>query len=306
LGISSSRSKDSEFVKDSSRKHWPAYILYCSEVGASGTPHLQGYIRYSDSCAISRAIRDLPKAHVEICKGTEEENVAYCTKEDADGTRRVEYGVRTHPGKRNDIASLVEAVKTGESTVRDIFEAFPESYLKYSGAIDKVARYYGRERNFKTEVIWCWGSTGTGKSRWAQEHNPGAYWKDPTSQWWDGYDPVLQDVVIIDDYRRDLCTFASLLRLLDRYPLRVWNKGGSSQFIARRIIITAPAAPDVMWYGRTTEEIGQLTRRVDKMLYFDGTCEEGVDPDDPMYITAHKISMEEKISSHESFKFNKV
>lgn len=123
---------------------------------------------------------------------------------------------------------------------------------------------YSRKRDFKTEVFWYHGSTGGGKSRRAAEENPGAYWKNPTTKWWDGYQQ--EDCVIIDDYRRDFCTFAELLRLFDRYPLTVESKGGSTQFYSRKIVITTPRDPRSTWVGRSDEDIGQLLRRIDSIV----------------------------------------
>jgi len=126
-------------------------------------------------------------------------------------------------------------------------------------------------RSFKTEVYWYYGPTGTGKSRAANVEAPHAYWKSPVDKWWDGYSG--QEDVIVDDYRRDLCTFATLLRLFDRYPLRVEYKGGSCEFRSKRIFITSPKSPKDTWTEgekpRTDEDIQQLLRRITKIVHFD-------------------------------------
>lgn len=125
-------------------------------------------------------------------------------------------------------------------------------------------------RQQKTEVHWYYGPTGTGKSREAYRIAEAAssyYVKDPTNKWWDGYDQ--QDVVIIDDYRRDFATFATLLRLFDRYAMSVEYKGGTVQFNSRMIIVTSPKDPKSTWEGRSDEDIQQLMRRIDFKLHFD-------------------------------------
>jgi hypothetical protein len=81
-----------------------------------------------------------------------------------------------------------------------------------------------------------------------------------STKWWDGY--VGQPYVIIDDYRPDLCTFSNLLQLFDRYPMRVEFKGGSCQFVAKYIFVTAPKSPRDMWCNRVEEDINQLMRRI--------------------------------------------
>lgn len=77
-----------------------------------------------------------------------------------------------------------------------------------------------RHRQEVPEVRVYWGTTGTGKSKQAfedaKENNQ--YWKDSTG-WWDGYSPG--DVVIIDDFKGSWWDITFMLKLLDRYPLRV-------------------------------------------------------------------------------------
>lgn len=74
--------------------------------------------------------------------------------------------------------------------------------------------------------------------------------------------------MIIDDYRCNFCTFSNLLRLLDRYPQQVECKGGTLQFNAKTIIITAPKHPRVMWGGREDEDLNQLCRRITEIRFF--------------------------------------
>ena len=87
-----------------------------------------------------------------------------------------------------------------------------------------------------------------------------------TGKWWEGYDG--QEVVIINDYRKDFCKFHELLNLLDRYPYRVECKGGSRQFTSKTIVITTPLSPEETWENRTSEDLGQLLRRIDNILFF--------------------------------------
>jgi len=90
----------------------------------------------------------------------------------------------------------------------------------------------------------------------------------PSNKWWDGY--CGQSEVIIDDYRRDLCTFAELLRLFDRYPHTVEFKGGSCQFLAKTIVVTTSKGPKETWEGRCDEDLAQLCRRINEIREFRG------------------------------------
>lgn len=245
----------------------PAYLCYQREVGESGTPHLQGYLRYGQPVRMARVIRDIPGAHISPCKGSEAENIAYCSKK---GTGEpgsfVEFGVRARSGQRNDLRRLEETIKAGASA-RELFDRHGEECIKHGTSVLRWSRYYTPRRNYKTEVHWYWGPTGAGKSRRANELYPSAYWK-PEGKWWDGYDSTAHDAVIIDDYRCSHFTFSELLRLLDRYPHSVESKGASCEFLARTLIITAPKPPQLMWMHRTAEDLQQLVRRVEHTRYF--------------------------------------
>ena len=58
------------------------FIIFGKEVGASGTPHLQGYAEASSSRAFSvwRRIIGM-RAYVTRAKGTRAQNTAYCSKD---------------------------------------------------------------------------------------------------------------------------------------------------------------------------------------------------------------------------------
>jgi len=110
-------------------------------------------------------------------------------------------------------------------------------FLKYNRGFDKLYNIIrSKPRDFKTEVIFIYGPSGSGKSRYAWETWPNAYPKDG-SIWWDGYQN--QDTVIIDDFKFDPKQREDYLKLFDRYPYQVQYKGGYIAFNSRRIVITS-------------------------------------------------------------------
>ena len=62
------------------------YIIYGKEVGASGTPHLQGLIRFKNDKSLKQVIGLLPGSHVEPAKALHAA-IEYC-KKDGDYTER--------------------------------------------------------------------------------------------------------------------------------------------------------------------------------------------------------------------------
>lgn len=91
-------------------------------------------------------------------------------------------------------------------------------------------------------------------------------------KWWDGYSG--QSLVIFDDYRPSLCPFHEILRILDRYPYRVQLKGSSIELSATSFVLTTCSRPEVLWHSRTTEQLGQLLRRITEIIEFTGIGEE--------------------------------
>lgn len=229
----------------------------------TGRRHVQGYARFSSQLRISTLQGAMPGGHFEIAKGKEEENIAYCTKQESRVDGPWIHGEPAKPGKRTDIAKAREIVISGGGMRKVVDEVNSYQAIKCA---EVILKYKEKPRSWKPEVRWYHGSTGSGKTRSAVEEFPDAYVTSRNLKWWEGYDA--HDVVIVDDYRKDFCTFHELLRLLDRYEFRIENKGGSRQFLAKVIVVTCPWKPDVLYGNRSGEDIGQLMRRIDAVQLF--------------------------------------
>lgn len=173
------------------------------------------------------------------------------------------WGVPAQPGKRKDIDSVRDLVKSG-ANMREVAEVATSYQSLRCGEL--LFKYFEKKRNFKPEVRWYHGSTGGGKTRSVMEEFPDCWLSGKDGKWFDGYDG--DEVVCFDDFRKDFCHFSVLLRLLDRYPFRIECKGGSRQLLAKVMIITCPWAPDVLYGNRSDEDIGQLLRRIDSIRLF--------------------------------------
>ena len=204
--------EEEEYVQEIDCK----YLVYGREVGEKGTRHLQGFITFTEGKTFKTVRKIFKENHVEVAKDTKA-SIAYC-KKDGDF---YETGERKQ-GARTDIQEIKEMCKEG-STRKELFEV-ATSYQAYRfGEIG--LSLYEKKRNWKPEVRWYWGPTGTGKSRCAYEEFPEAWFSAEDLKWWDGYDG--HEVVVIDDFRGDHCKFSTLLKILDRYPYKVAVKGGN-------------------------------------------------------------------------------
>lgn len=136
-------------------------------------------------------------------------------------------------------------------------------WCRYRKDFEAYAFLMSKQRNWSMEVIVITGPTGTGKSRYAMDTYPGAYWK-PNSKWWDGY--MGQEDIIIDEFYGWL-PWSFFLALLDRYPLICETKGGHVQMTAKRIVICSNQDPR-LWYQKVNN-FPALQRRVSKWMVFD-------------------------------------
>ena len=255
---------------DSLQPAW--YIFQGERAGSTGTKHLQGAISFKNPRAFSSVARKFRGWHIEIMRGTIEQSVAYCTKEetrDPEFGEPVEFGARPRnvgrAGGRSDIDAVAQSIAEG-SGVAEVAESFGGEFIKYHRGIERLIGLRFPNRDFKTEVRWYWGPTGTGKTRAACNEAVSPYWKNPAHRWWDGYEG--QEDVVIDDIRCDFAKFSEWLRLFDRYPVQVEVKGGTRNFISKRIFITAPLPPEEMWQSRTAEDLNQLRRRIEVVKFY--------------------------------------
>ena len=158
------------------------------------------------------------------------------------------------------LAKIQEKIDQGSTDV-DIANEFFDVWVKYHVAFQKYRMLKTPQRNHATEVVVLYGPTGTGKSRWAFEQYPDAYWKQ-RSQWWDGYNN--HSTIIIDEFYGWL-PYDLLLRLCDRYPLLLEVKGGQVQCVAQTIIFTSNN-PIANWYTNV-RNIDALKRRISRVIH---------------------------------------
>lgn len=57
------------------------YLCYGREVGASGTPHLQGLLYMANACTLTSLKKHFPSPHFERMRGTFSQAIAYCKKD---------------------------------------------------------------------------------------------------------------------------------------------------------------------------------------------------------------------------------
>lgn len=242
------------------------YLTYGYEKGTEqNTPHIQGYFELPKPQRFSYVKKRLPRAHYEIRKGSRTQARDYCHKEDP---KPFEYGIwkPDKQGMRNDLTCVKRKIDEGASEEVIADEHF-NTWCRNYRAFERYRNLRNKRKCTVKTVIWLHGPTGSGKSKHAYSLAPDAYWKPPETKWFDGY--TGESTVILDDFRYTWFSFSYLLRLLDRYPMSVENKGGSTPWIPHTIIVTCPNAPEDA-YPYTGEDTGQLLRRITKVIKVEG------------------------------------
>jgi hypothetical protein len=208
------------------------------EVGAEGTPHLQGFVKFTKAIR-RRKVQELlgGRAYLDVAKGSDQECIAYCEKEQNLLVEKNIKRQRIQPrGDNNDKwLTVINDAKT--MTIDQFVEAHPDQWVLRRSAIEKImldamaqrAATWGGSLHEKN--VWIWGAPGIGKSRWAlQQVPPVKTFKKNFNKWWDGFQPMTTNCVIIEDYPPLPAgnVLSHLLKIWgDRYPFvaEVKNSG---------------------------------------------------------------------------------
>lgn len=242
-----------------------SYLVFGFEQGERGVPHLQGFVSFVEKrrFAFVKSVVG-GRAHLEIARGTPSEAAEYCKK---DGKFEERGCLPLGRGCRSDLDSLARSISSGAS-LQEIQETFGGTYLRYRRSIrDEIAERVP-PRDFAPTVKILWGPTGTGKTRSVYDfHLVETIYKHDGGDWFDGYNG--QDIVLFDDYSGSDFKLTYLLKICDRYPMRVPIKGSFVQFRPRVIYFTSNIDP-VLWYANANEaHRAAFFRRVSEIIKMD-------------------------------------
>lgn len=244
----------------------PMMVYHCRQeeiCPTTGKRHFQGFIYFKHAKSLKEVINaKVPGFHWEIALGTPEQNRAYCSKTNVALIAPIgpdpaqpntmslippprggdvaplqpfeEWGIMPSQGKRNDLHEIEEMIRNG-SSYADLCGAHFGTCVRYGRGIQQAMGYLNKPKPEVKEVHIIVGPTGAGKSRPIWEKFPDLYSK-PNGKWWDFYDG--EETVLFDDWDGDIPR-EEMLKICDRYPLRVPVKGAFIWLRAKRIYITS-------------------------------------------------------------------
>ena len=252
--------RNSDFRKE----HRVRYVIFQSEMSTSGTPHLQGYVELSTKFTSTRIKRRFgSRLHFENRRGTQAQAIAYSKKEDT----RVVDGLAGDGGDAKklgkDTVGVVAAALQLGGSLKELAEDYPVSFISHGQKIRSYALNMMGRRRTPPEVIIYYGVTGTGKSATADKNWPEAYWVPaprPGGWWWPNF--MGERTVIIDEFANQF-KYHTMLRLLDRYPFDLQEKGGNMQLPAttERIVFTTNIHPNQWYHNIPHRDKAPLRRR---------------------------------------------
>lgn len=210
------------------------YIIFGREIGESGTPHLQGLIYFDNQKTLSAVKKCFhATAHLEPMRGTLEQAVAYCRKEDPEPYER---GEKPMTQKEKGDAGKLSSEERWALAKDGNFEMLPPESIKTYEYIYR--KFQEVEDRMDLDNIWIWGESGCGKSKFVRDNYPLFYSKG-MNKWWDGYDH--EQVVLLDDFDPSHGEYLGYFLKIwaDHYAFNAEVKGGMLRVRPKTVIVTS-------------------------------------------------------------------
>ena len=237
------------------------FRCYQKEKGnKEGTEHFQGMVMFTKRLTLSQLKKIDPRAHWEMMRGTPEQALTYCTKQDTkidgpwyDGAPK-EDAIKQKPGKRSDLEDCLATFKDqGKQAAIDQHAA---TMIRYHSGIEYCAKGldspYERPKPFNAIF---WGGHNTGKT-YAAQNNYGTYYEVPRSSnsipWLNGY--TNQNTLIIDEFGKGIYSLTAMNKYLDKVCPEINVKNGYGYGKWNNVIILSNDDPSTWYRGEGVSE----------------------------------------------------
>ena len=249
--------------------------------------HYQGFCRIPVHVRMTQAKKKVQKAfstslspRMCVTNGSVESNIRYCSKPDTrvPGTHPTILGeppAHESNGKPTSTPLICKALLEDRLTpleaLRDpqIDDRVKSYALRYAKTWNYLLSSMIEERSLLVDpkVIVFYGVPRSGKTKLAHEMFPSSYIKG-SGKWWDHYHG--QTTVIYDDFDGSSMCFGDWKRVVDRYPMLVEMKGGTSKLASTVHIITTNVYPSHWWSKKVTGQDGRdaIWGRISELWYF--------------------------------------
>lgn len=241
----------------------PNYLLAGREKApTTGHVHMHVYVQFPNNRRLS--LKKLLGAHCEKCFASPEQNINYIKKPDTEivaeeGAPRLCYMPTIKEAQEMDTSKLAglnlnmyNIVQKIDAEKKKLID--PKDYYK------------------KVEVIWIWGESGAGKTRYAVDDmlKRGVLFNEVKydGSFWHGVSETAE-ACLYDDFRDNHMKPTELINFID-YNRHIMNvKGGSVRNNYKLIYITSLQSPHDI-YSKTPEESKkQWIRRISKEVFLE-------------------------------------
>lgn len=213
--------------------------------------HIHCYIHFSDKTRLAKS--KMQNAHIEICKGSPKQNIAYIRKE---GNIIWEYGEEPHQGMPFSIKELKE-IKSEDDVPVMQYKTW-KSLSRHC----KISDVYKPD----IEVIYVWGESGKGKSKYVYDElvKMGDVTFDRVkhiSGFWHNVSDDC-DIAWYDEFRDSQMPASEFINFIDYYVNPMNTKGSSVMNRYKKIYITSIQDPHTIYKNWKDEEREQWIRRL--------------------------------------------
>ena len=267
------------------------YIIACKEKApTTGKEHIHIYVQFDVGISLSK--KKILTAHIEACRGTPQQNVAYIKK---NGSEIIfEAGVLAKTGKLS--------IKEVKSLKVDEMDDLPFLYYNKVQSVkrDQLMNITASNYYKKIEVYYIYGVSGSGKTRQAikmiqklkedglietDEFNEVKY----TNNFWHGVTlDTIKEVALYDDFRDYHLPPSEFINFID-YNKHVMNvKYGCVTNSFRYIFITSIQNPEELYREskKHEEESKQWLRRIKEIIKMEIDYQSPIpNPQSPMQIS---------------------
>lgn len=259
------------------------YFCMADEMGATFHTHI--FIVFTSRVRWSKIKRHFSDVHIEACKGSVSDNILYIKKEgkwldDIKNDQKIddsfeEFG--TPPpdskGKRSDLSELYRMIQDNMSNSEIIHSN--QDYILQIDKLDKIRNTilidkYKDTLRLNLEVVYIFGATGTGKTRYVMENSgySNVYRVTDYIHPFDSYS--CQPVICFDEFRSSI-NISNMLMYCDVYPVELQSRYSNKVACYSKVFIVSNWPLEKQYSEAQINDIDTwlaFLRRITKVLIF--------------------------------------
>lgn len=259
------------------------YFCMADEMGATFHTHI--FIVFTSRVRWSKIKRHFSDVHIEACKGSVSDNTLYIKKEgkwldDLKNDQKIddsfeEFG--TPPpdskGKRSDLSELYRMIQDNMSNSEIIHSN--QDYILQIDKLDKIRNTilidkYKDTLRLNLEVVYIFGATGTGKTRYVMENSgySNVYRVTDYIHPFDSYS--CQPVICFDEFRSSI-NISNMLMYCDVYPVELQSRYSNKVACYSKVFIVSNWPLEKQYSEAQINDIDTwlaFLRRITKVLIF--------------------------------------